>query len=102
MSIKTHYLHPGRVIALEFMEPYGLTMYRLAKLLEVPETRVNRLIRGDTSITPDTAKRLSRLFGMEEQYWMNLQSHYDLATADVSEKQLKAVEAHRSELQLAA
>ncbi len=94
----THLIHPGRIIEAEFMEPYGLTMYRLAKMLGVSESRIHRLIHGEGSITPDLAKRLTALFGMNEQTWMNLQTHYDLSLTTVPAKEIHAVAKHRLEL----
>ncbi len=103
MARKTHHPHPGRVIELEFMEPYGLSMYRLAQLLDVSESRIQRLIHGETRITPDLAKRLTQLFGMSDQTWLNLQSHYDLATEDhPTSAELKKIAARRRELRVAA
>ena len=91
MRRKTHYVHPGRVLDLEFMEPYQLSQYRLAKLLGVPETRISRLVRGITGITPDIAQRLASLFGTTPELWMNLQSHYDLAVARLPASELATI-----------
>jgi len=71
-------VHPGEVLLLDFLEPLGLTQYRLAKSLSVPARRINEIVHGKRSITADTALRLSRYFGMTEQFWMNLQTRYDL------------------------
>ncbi|MBA2441672.1 MAG: HigA family addiction module antidote protein [Rubrobacter sp.] len=73
--------HPGRLLELEFLEPMGITPYRLAKSLGVDQMRINRIIRGERAITADTALRLSRYFGMSEEFWLNAQSHYDLEIA---------------------
>mgnify|MGYP006268407005 CR=1 FL=1 len=75
-------VHPGEILREEFMEPLGLTAYALAKYCRVPRTRIERLAREETSVTADTALRLARYFGTSAQFWMNLQSAYDLVTAD--------------------
>ena len=75
-------VHPGEILREEFMEPLGLTAYALAKHCRVPRTRIERLAREETPVTADTALRLARYFGTSAQFWMNLQSAYDLVTAD--------------------
>lgn len=74
-------MHPGEVLREEFMEPMGLTAYALAKALDVPRTRIERIEREGTAITADTAHRLARYFGTSARFWMNLQSEYDLRKA---------------------
>jgi addiction module HigA family antidote len=74
-------LHPGEMLREEFMIPLGLTAYALAKAMHVPRTRVERLIREETSITPDTALRLSRAIGWTPEVWLGLQADYDLEVA---------------------
>src|SRR3954466_10911018 len=71
-------MHPGRVLELEFLEPLGLTAYKLAKDIKVPAPRVYDVVRGKRSISADTALRLARYFETSPQFWMNLQTHYDL------------------------
>ena len=71
-------IHPGEVLLEEFLKPMGISQYRLAKDITVPARRINEIVHGNRSITADTALRLSRYFGMTEQFWMNLQSHYEL------------------------
>lgn len=71
-------IHPGEILATEFMEPLGLTAYRLAKELHISAPRVNDLVRGKRGITADTALRLSRYFGNSAQFWIGLQSGHDL------------------------
>ncbi len=73
--------HPGEVLAQLFLEPLGMSAIALAKRLNVPRTRVERLVRGETSLTVDTAMRLARFFGNTPEFWMNLQRAYDLARA---------------------
>jgi addiction module HigA family antidote len=74
-------IHPGEILLSEFMEPLGLTAYRLAKDLHISIPRVNDLVRGKRGITADTALRLSRYFGNSAQFWLGLQSGYDLWVA---------------------
>jgi antitoxin HigA-1 len=71
-------IHPGEILRTEFMEPLGLTAYRLAKDLKISAPRVNDLIRGKRGITGDTAPRLGRYFGNSPQFWIGLQSGHDL------------------------
>ncbi|MDE0148575.1 MAG: HigA family addiction module antitoxin [Rhodospirillaceae bacterium] len=73
--------HPGEVLAQLFLEPLGMSAIALAKRLNVPRTRIERLVRGETSLTVDTAMRLARFFGNTPEFWMNLQRAHDLAQA---------------------
>jgi len=79
-------IHPGETLREDFLKPLGLTANRLATELFVPVTRVNDLVRGRRSITADTALRLARYFGTTPQFWMNLQSNYDLELAQSTTK----------------
>jgi addiction module HigA family antidote len=76
-------IHPGKVLAEDFLKPLGITEYRLAKETSVPPRRVNLIVKGRQAITADTALRLRRYFGMEAQFWMNLQARYDLEVAEI-------------------
>jgi len=71
-------IHPGEVLLEDFLKPLGLSQYRLAQDISVPPRRINEIVHGTRSITADTALRLGRYFGTSEQFWLNLQSHYDL------------------------
>jgi addiction module HigA family antidote len=71
-------IHPGEILIEEFLEPYGITQYRLAKSISVPARRINEIVHGKRSVTADTALRLARYFGTSERFWLNLQAHYDL------------------------
>lgn len=71
-------IHPGEILLEEFLQPMGISQYRLAKDVSVPARRINEIVHGKRSITADTALRLSRYFGMTERFWMNLQARYDL------------------------
>jgi addiction module HigA family antidote len=72
-------IHPGEVLMEEFLEPMSLSQYRLAKDISVPPRRINEIVHGQRCITADTALRLGRYFGVSPQFWLNLQSHFDLA-----------------------
>ena len=71
-------IHPGEILLEEFLKPLGLSQYRLAKEINVPARRINEIVLGKRAITPNTALRLSRYFGLSERFWMNLQARYDL------------------------
>ena len=72
-------LHPGMVLKTMFLEPLKLSVYRVAKDIHVPQTRLSQIIAGERAITPDTALRLSKYFDLEEIFWLELQAVYDLA-----------------------
>ena len=74
-------IHPGEILLTEFMEPLGITAYRLAKDIRVPAPRVGDIVRGKRSISADTALRLGIYFGLPAQFWLNLQNEYDLRRA---------------------
>jgi len=75
-------IHPGEILREDFLVPMGLTAYRLSKSIGVPQTRIAEILKGERSITADTAHRLSRFFGTSAQLWLNLQNQYDLEKAE--------------------
>ncbi|GFO56296.1 transcriptional regulator [Geomonas sp. Red276] len=75
-------VHPGEVLREEFLAPLGLSAHALALELKVPAPRINDIVRERRSITPDTSLRLARYFGTTPQFWLNLQTSYDLKIAD--------------------
>jgi addiction module HigA family antidote len=75
-------VHPGEILLHDFIEPMGLTRYKVAKFASVPQRRIDEICIGKRAVTADTAMRLGRLFGMSAQTWMNLQSQYDLEVAE--------------------
>ncbi|MET4615269.1 addiction module HigA family antidote [Stenotrophomonas sp. 2619] len=75
------YPHPGEILQEEFLTPFGMTAYRLAKSIDVKQTRIGEIIAGRRSITADTALRLARFFGTSEAFWLNLQMAHDVAKA---------------------
>ncbi len=78
-------IHPGEILKEEFLEPMGISQYRLAKDISVPPRRINEIVHGKRSITADTALRLGRFFTMSPHFWLNLQTRYDL---EVTEDQM--------------
>jgi len=80
-SAKLLPIHPGEVLLTEFLQPMQLSQYAVAKAIGVPTRRINEIVLGKRSITPDTALRLSRYFGLSERFWLNMQTRYDLEMA---------------------
>ncbi|GHF61584.1 addiction module HigA family antidote [Amycolatopsis bartoniae] len=78
MSDKLPPIHPGEILAEEFLAPLGLTQHKLATRLHVPPRRINEIVHGKRAITADTALRLARFFGTTAQFWVALQARYDL------------------------
>ncbi len=74
-------IHPGEILQLEFLEPLSITPYRLSKDIGVAQTRISKILSGKRSVTADTALRLSRYFGNSAQFWLNLQTQYDIHQA---------------------
>ena len=74
-------IHPGEILLEEFLNPLGITQYRLAQTISVPARRINEIVHGKRAISPDTALRLSRALGTSDRFWMNLQARYDLDIA---------------------
>ncbi len=74
-------IHPGEILLLEFLEPLEITPYRLSKDIGVAQTRISEILAEKRSITADTALRLARYFGNSAQFWLNLQTTYDLRQA---------------------
>ena len=88
--------HPGEMLIEEFLVPMGLTQRELANSIHVPYQRVNEIINKRRGITPSTALRLAKFFGMSEDFWMNLQLRWDLYKAKQSEaKELKTIRPYR-------
>ena len=83
-------LPPGEILVEEFLKPLGLTQYRLAKDVSVPQRRISEIVKGERAISPDTALRFGRYFGIEAEFWLNLQSRFDLEQArDAMEARLQ-------------
>jgi addiction module HigA family antidote len=75
-------VHPGEILREEFLEPLGMSAYALAIACHVPRTRIERLIREETPVTPDTALRLARYFGTTPEFWLGIQTRFDLEKAN--------------------
>jgi addiction module HigA family antidote len=71
-------IHPGEILMEEFLIPFEITAYRLAKEIAIPQTRVSEILKGNRRITADTALRLSKFFGNSAKFWLGLQDDYDL------------------------
>ena len=83
-------IHPGEILQAEFLDELELSSYALAKALRVPVNRITGIVNGERSITADTALRLARFFDTSPEFWINLQSHYDLEVA--SRKRARIIE----------
>ena len=81
MNMLTDPVHPGEVLSEVYLDPLEMSAIALAKRLGVPRTRIERLVKGQTTMTVDSAMRLARFFGTTPEYWMNLQRGWDLARA---------------------
>jgi addiction module HigA family antidote len=94
-------IHPGEILMGEFLEPMGISQYRLAKDISVSPRRINEIVHGKRAVTADTALRLGRFFGMTPQFWLNLQTRYDLEkTEDLLDGRLND-EVHALQMQTA-
>src|SRR5688572_20964537 len=78
---KVPYPHPGEILLEEFLKPMGISQYRLAKEIGVPQRRIGEIVAGTRAVTPDTGLRLSKFFGMSEDFWIGLQLDFDAAKA---------------------
>ena len=97
IRIPTHRVptHPGEMLLEEFLRPMRLTQRDLAKAIRVPYQRINELVNGRRGITPSTALRLAKYFGMSADFWMNLQLRWDLYQTQKAESEdLKAIRPH--------
>jgi addiction module HigA family antidote len=74
-------IHPGEILRHDFLKPMKISVYTLAQVIKVPRSRVNDIVLGRRAITTDTALRLARYFGTSPEFWVNLQTHYDLEIA---------------------
>ena len=81
MSLLKEPMHPGEVLKELYLDPLDMGAITFARRLDVPRTRIERLLKGVTSVTPDTALRLARAFNTTPAYWMNMQTNYDMSVA---------------------
>ena len=89
-------IHPGEILLEEFLNPMDISQYRLSKDISVDPRRINEIVHGQRAISADTALRLGHYFSMTPQFWLNLQSHYDLELLDMTkgdkiEKEVKVL-----------
>ena len=91
-------IHPGEILIEEFLKPMGISQYRLSKDISVPPRRINEIVHGKRSISADTALRLGRFFGISPQFWLNLQTRFDLEVTEdlLAERLEKEVQVLRS------
>jgi len=88
--------HPGEILREEFLKPMGISAYRLAKDIGVPVNRITAIIKEERAISPETALLLARYFGVSDELWSNLQSHYDMECArDALKRKLKGLPRHK-------
>ncbi len=85
--------HPGEILKYEFLIPLDMSACQLAKCLNVPRTRIERLARETTGVTVDTALRLARFFGTSPEFWLNMQRNYDLAHTDIDVSSIEPLKA---------
>jgi addiction module HigA family antidote len=74
-------IHPGRILAEQYLTELGFSQRKLAELIDVPPRRINQIVKGERAITPDTSLRLGKLFGQSDTFWLNLQQHYEVELA---------------------
>lgn len=91
-------IHPGEILREDFLKPFGISINRLARDLDVPPNRISMIVNGERSITADTALRLGACFGMSPQMWLNLQTEYDRAPGPPSPGRIRLIRPLRSPL----
>jgi len=96
-------IHPGEILKEEFLKPFNITQYKLAKDVAVPAIRISEIVREKRAISTDTALRLAKYFSNSPQFWLNLQSRYELETqkeklADVLQKEVKVLVVQQSQI----
>jgi antitoxin HigA-1 len=88
-------IHPGEILSEEFLIPLGMTQVALAEHIGVPVQRINEIVRGKRGITPETAWLFSQAFGTSPEFWINLQTNYDLARTRPKERRIKLLQPAR-------
>lgn len=85
-------IHPGEVLKEEFLDPMGISAYRLAKDTGIPQTRISEIIKGKRRVTADTALRLAKYFGISARFWLGLQDDFDIEEAEIAiHKELESI-----------
>jgi len=92
-------IHPGEILFEDFLQPFNITAYKLAKDIEIPQTRISEIIKGNRRITADTALRLSKYFGNSAKFWLGLQDDFDIeAEIAVKGTNLKFIKSYNSKV----
>ena len=89
-------IHPGEILMEEFLLPLGISAYRLCKDIDIPQTRISEILRGNRRITADTALRLSKYFGNSPKFWLGLQDDYDLEEEFLGNKSLRTIKSYNA------
>lgn len=92
---KLRNIHPGEVLKEDFLIPFGLSAYRLAKDVGIPQSRVSEIVKGNRRVTPDTALRLSKYFGNTAKFWLGLQHNFDLEEEKNNSKGIELIKPHK-------
>ena len=91
-------IHPGEILSQEFLIPFNITAYKLAKDIEIPQTRISEIIKGNRRVTADTALRFSKYFGTSPKFWLGLQDDFDIeeeiSTKGIVLKSIKSLKAN--------
>lgn len=77
-------IHPGEILSEEFLVPLNITAYKLAKDIEIPQTRISQILKGNRRVTADTALRLSKYFGNSAKFWLGLQDDFDIEAETIA------------------
>ena len=89
-------IHPGEILLEEFLNPLEISAYKLSKGIDIPQTRISEIIRGNRRITADTALRFSKYFGNSPKFWLSLQDDYDLEEEFLRNKKLNSIKAYNA------
>jgi addiction module HigA family antidote len=90
-------IHPGEILMEEFLSPLGISAYKLAKRIDIPQTRISEILKGNRRITADTALRLSKYFGNSAKFWLGLQDDFDIEEELLAKKDsLKSIKSFDS------
>ena len=89
-------IHPGEILLEEFLNPLEISAYKLSKGIDIPQTRISEIIRGNRRITADTALRFSKYFGNSPKFWLSLQDDYDLEEQFLRNKKLNSIKAYNA------
>jgi antitoxin HigA-1 len=90
-------IHPGEILHEEFLIPFKITAYRLAKDIAIPQTRISKIMKGNSRITADTALRFSRYFGTTPKFWLGLQNDYDIEEQHAKNKEINNIKLFSSD-----